>query len=542
MQLNIQHVNQFLLQVLVLHRGNRFNTAIQIAPHPVGRAQKNQRLSVVSEIPHPCMLQETVHNTRHPDIPAELLTRYQATDSPHNQVNLHPCLTGTIQFVYHGQVLKGIHLQNDTSLLPLSGQRHLMMNQMLQFRQQVETGHQQTLEVRFLYLLAQIAEQIMQILHQYPVTGIQSYIRINLGCLLVEISRTDVRIAPDRLPLGIVTQHQCQFRMHLQSRYTEKNLNPCLAHQFGSRQIVLLIKTRLQFHKHRYPLAVLSCRNQGIDHLRMLGHTILGNHDLTAHRIVNRLIQETDKMIETVIRIMQEQVLPGNTPVHEMRTFQSFQPHGSRFPERLYFRVRIRQVRQILQVQVPVSRHQFLRTHLKRLHQKRQKVSRHVPVVHKTGNGTDFPFLDLLLQLLHHVFGRHIVHKDIGIPRNLAAITAFHLITDEHFLQIGLYNVFQEHQIEVLSLFRQFDKTAHLAVRHFKDIILPLPRLLTAHPNCQVKTPVAQEHPHTLPFNLYGLQKRKNLFQEKAADERTVILVQVFRILIKHHMIALQFR
>ena len=268
-------------------------------------------------------------------------------------------------------------------------------------------------------------------------------------------------------------------------------MNTRLTHQFGCSQIVFFVKTCFQFHENRHPFSILCCCNQCINHLRMLCYTILGNHNLTTHGIVYRLVQKMNKMVETMIRIMQQQILTGNPAVHEMRFFQSRQTHGYRLLHRLQVGIRIRKLSQILQIQMLVPLHQFFLRNRKDIHQKAQKVGRHLAVVHKAGYSPYLAFLYLLLQFLHHILRRYIVYKHIRIARNLTAETTIHLISGKNFLQIILDNIFQKHQIVRIPLLGKFHKARHLAVRHLHDKILRFLFTGLMHPHSQILTVIA---------------------------------------------------
>ena len=141
------------------------------------------------------MLQETVHNTGNPNIPTKRFSRHQAADSSYNQINLYPCLTGTIQLIYHSRILQGIHLQNNPARLSLFHQIYFPLNEGFQFRKQIETCYQQAFETGLCHFLPQDLKQGTHVVHYLLVAGIQSYIGINLCCLLIKITRTDIRVA-----------------------------------------------------------------------------------------------------------------------------------------------------------------------------------------------------------------------------------------------------------------------------------------------------------------------------------------------------------
>lgn len=72
--------------------GYGFNAAVQVAAHPVGRAEKQFRLSAVAEVPHACMFEEGVHNACDADVTAVFPSGDEAADASYDEVYLHPGL------------------------------------------------------------------------------------------------------------------------------------------------------------------------------------------------------------------------------------------------------------------------------------------------------------------------------------------------------------------------------------------------------------------------------------------------------------------
>ena len=184
-----------------------------------------------------------------------------------------------------------------------------------------------------------------------------------------------------------------------------------------------------------------------------------------------------------------------------------------------------------------VTRHKLFTADRESIHQKSQKVGRHLTVVYKTGYRTDLAPLDFLFQLFHHTLGRNIVDKHIGIARNLAAITAIYLIADKYLCQICLDNIFQKHQVVILSLPREFHKTRQFAVRHFDNIILHLSRFGAAHPYSQILSFVAEEHAYPSFLNLYRLKVGKNFFHKETMYKIAVKRLYLPLRLIENNMI-----
>ena len=262
-------------------------------------------------------------------------------------------------------------------------------------------------------------------------------------------------------------------------------------HHLGGSQIVFFVKTGLKFYKNSYFFTILRSSNQRIDNNRVFRHPILGNHDLLTGRVMNGLIQEMDEMFKRMIREMQHQILLAHITEYGFFLIQTIQCHGTRFQLGTKFLTGIRQMSQILQVQVFVSRNQIITIDAKCIDQKLQIIRRHLSVIHKTAYSTYFTLFHLFTQLFHHNFGTGcIIHENIGVTRYLATITAIQIIARKHTVDIRLYNIFHIHQVKVFSLSGKFYETGNFAIRQFDNIVFLFPRVFARHAYRQIQTVV----------------------------------------------------
>ena len=98
-----------MLQVRVQNGGDGFDTAVQVTPHPVRRAEEELGCAAVAEVPHTGMFQKGIHDACHADVVAVLLPGDESADAADNEVYLYTGLRGFVEAVYHGGVLQGIH-------------------------------------------------------------------------------------------------------------------------------------------------------------------------------------------------------------------------------------------------------------------------------------------------------------------------------------------------------------------------------------------------------------------------------------------------
>ena len=123
-----------------------------------------------------------------------------------------------------------------------------------------------------------------------------------------------------------------------------------------------------------------------------------------------------DEVVEGVVGIMQQQVLLLHIAEDGFAFVQAGQLHGLGFLDGTYALVGIRQMPQILHVEVLVSRHQLPAVYAVGIYQKGHKIIRHRLIIHKTAQGSDLAFLYLLLHLLDDFGGiGGIVYQNIRI-------------------------------------------------------------------------------------------------------------------------------
>ena len=153
-ELDVQHVGHFFFQVGIEYGCYCLDATVEVAPHPVGRTTKDFRITVITEIPYTCMLQEGVDDAGDSDVSAIGLSRYQTADTPDDQVYFYSALRGFIQTVDHMGILQAVHLQYNSAFPSLFRQLYFMIDQTVQFGYQVETGYEQRTEFRiFLFPL-----------------------------------------------------------------------------------------------------------------------------------------------------------------------------------------------------------------------------------------------------------------------------------------------------------------------------------------------------------------------------------------------------
>ena len=108
----------------------------------------------------------------------------------------------------------------------------------------------------------------------------------------------------------------------------------------------------------------------------------------------------------------------------------------------------VRQVTQIFQVKMFVSRYQLFVPDSESVYQEVQKIIGHGAVIDETAYGTYLALFDFFLYLFHQVDTvDRVVYHNIGISRYLDTITAIYFVSGENDVYVRFDNIFDKHQI-----------------------------------------------------------------------------------------------
>ena len=163
----------------------------------------------------------------------------------------------------------------------------------------------------------------------------------------------------------------------------------------------------------------------------------------------------------------------------EYRTFLIQIRHTHRCRDLLFqlFPFRIGQFGKVLQIQVTPANHQVVACNTESIAYKRKEIFRHRPIVHKTTQRPDLPFLYLLTDAFHDI-PFLILQINIGIAGYLDTITTVYLITRKYIRQIRPDNIVDEHDVKLPFMLGQLDETGYFGIRDLHQGIMELRRLV----------------------------------------------------------------
>ena len=131
LQARLQQRHQSQMQLRILDRHRAFHATVEVARHPVRRADEILRLRIVREIPDARVLEEPPDDADHADTVGQPLDlRPQAADPAHDQVDLHAGLRRAVERLDHLRVHQRVHLHDDARRPPGRGVLRLALHQL----------------------------------------------------------------------------------------------------------------------------------------------------------------------------------------------------------------------------------------------------------------------------------------------------------------------------------------------------------------------------------------------------------------------------
>jgi hypothetical protein len=98
----------------LLDRRDRLDAPVEVARHPVGRADVDLLLAAVEKVVRPTVLQEPAHDADHADGLADTRqTGPQAADAADDEVHRHACLRRLVEGDDQLRVHQRVHLGDD---------------------------------------------------------------------------------------------------------------------------------------------------------------------------------------------------------------------------------------------------------------------------------------------------------------------------------------------------------------------------------------------------------------------------------------------
>ena len=186
----------------------------------------------------------------------------------------------------------------------------------------------------------------------------------------------------------------------------------------------------------------------------------------------------------------------------------------------------IGQFSQVLQIQVTPSHDQVIAGNAESLTDEGKEIVRHCPVVHKTAQGTDLPFLHFLPNAFNDITFL-IFQINIGITGYLDTVTTVNYISGEDIRQVRTNNIIDKHDVELPFVLRQLYKARYLGIGYLHQCIMIFRRLISFqfplaflyHADHQIQTAVTDKGTDIPRLYHDRRQERKHLLIKEVMNE-----------------------
>ena len=179
----------------------------------------------------------------------------------------------------------------------------------------------------------------------------QAVVRVDPGGGLVEVAGADVGVQH-----GLSVRdpgYEDQLGVHLETRHAVDDSDPLFLEAFRPVHVVGLVEPGLQLHDHGHPFAVAAGVDQGIDDLRVPRHPVQRHLDGTHLGVDGGLPQELDKVVEGLVRIVDQDVASPDGLEEGGRGVEVHMGQRRQRRRRELLRTDAREAHEVLEVVVP---------------------------------------------------------------------------------------------------------------------------------------------------------------------------------------------
>ena len=166
--------------------------------------------------------------------------------------------------------------------------------------------HDQTVPALRLRISGKHVEYSSCVFPEPLIAGENTAVCIQLGCRIIVVTGCKMHITADS---RILTAHyQGNLAVGLQANQTVNNMAACFFQHFCPHNVVLLIKTGLQFHQNRNLLAVLCCLCKSRNNRGIAADTVQSLLDGQNIRILGSLAHEIYNRVKAHVWVMKEHI------------------------------------------------------------------------------------------------------------------------------------------------------------------------------------------------------------------------------------------
>ena len=137
--------------------------------------------------------------------------------------------------------------------------------------------------------------------------GHQPYVRIELGRRVIVVAGPQMDISAD--PVFLAAYHQCDLAVRLEIGKSVDDVTACLLQFFGPNDVVLLIKSRLEFHEDCHLLAVLRGARERCDDRGIAADAVQGLLDGEHGRVDRCLRHKIHHRVKGLVGVVHEDIV-----------------------------------------------------------------------------------------------------------------------------------------------------------------------------------------------------------------------------------------
>src|ERR1017187_6175335 len=211
-----QDANQPGLGRRVDNGHEQLDAAVEVARHPVGAGNKNERFAAMMKIQDAAVFEETVHNADDPDVLTQFRdTGPQTADAANIKLNLHALLRSAVQRLNDVRIHERVELGHDVALLALLAALRFTLNQGQQPRAQSQRRRFEAPVLDRLGIGRDRIEELRRVRAEVLVARHQAHVAVQARGDFVVVSGTEMDVAADTRRLA--ADHDADLGMHLQS-------------------------------------------------------------------------------------------------------------------------------------------------------------------------------------------------------------------------------------------------------------------------------------------------------------------------------------
>ena len=290
-------------QLLVGDGRQRFDSAVEVARHEVGRPDVVLAPPALAEAVDPGVFEVAAHDRTHGDGLGQAgYTGPQAAHAAHDEVDLRPRLRRPVEGIDHIVVDEVVHLHDDAAV----GAR-LLFDETQDLLAQLEGRDEELVVVDLAAVAGEIVEQLGQVLAEGRVAGEQPDVLVETRRLRVVVAGAHVAVAAD--DTFLFAHDEGGLGVGLEADEAVHHVHAHLLQSLRPLDVGLLVEAGLELHQGNDLLALLGGLDEGAHDGAVARGAVQGLLDGQDLGVDGRVLDEVlDRRGEAVVGMVDEQL------------------------------------------------------------------------------------------------------------------------------------------------------------------------------------------------------------------------------------------